>query len=236
MSPVLVPRRSYEPELMDAPLTDPCETARAMRDLARVNRWLGGVRTLWGPMLDLVRRKGLTGFSMLDIGTGGADVPGSIVGMAAAAGIPARAICVDLDAGTIGYAARHASSSRLEFLRADAFALPFRNRALDFVTSSLMFHHFHESDAARLLAEMARVSRRAVIVNDLRRHLVPWTTIRLLVSCAESGMVRHDGPLSVLRGWTMDELTAVASRAGLAGSARIERRFPYRLVLVVETG
>ncbi len=80
--------------------------------------------------------------------------------------------------------------------------------------------------AALLLAELARVARRAVLVNDLERHVVPWAAISLLVPFAESAMVRHDAPLSVLRGWTAAELASVAAAAGLGPSARVSGSSP----------
>src|SRR6185436_20758573 len=108
--------------------------------------------------------------------------------------------------------------------------------SFDFVTSSLVFHHFPEAPAASLLAEMARVARRAVLVNDLERHRVPWAVITVLAALGRNRMVRHDGPLSVLRGWRPHELLTLARSQGLGRRARVSRLFPYRLVLVVERG
>ncbi|HYN26008.1 MAG TPA: hypothetical protein VES69_13285, partial [Pyrinomonadaceae bacterium] len=43
-------------------------------------------------------------------------------------------------------------------------------------------------------------------------------------------LIREDGALSILRSFKPQELTNLASQAGL-DDVRIERRFPYRLVL-----
>ena len=124
----------------------------------------------------------------------------------------------------------------LALLRADGFRLPFPDASFDFVTSSLVFHHFPEAAAAGLLAEMARVARRAVLVNDLERHRVPWAVITVLAALGSNRIVRHDGPLSVLRGWRAHELLTLARSQGLGRRARVSRLFPYKLVLVVERG
>jgi len=244
----LVPPRSYEPEILDRPNHPPAEIARAMRDLSRINRWLGGTSTLWEPLAALIEEHNLRAFTLLDAGTGGGDVPRAVVARAAALGLEARAVGIDLDPVTVSYAAsqthhgptgprgeRQDLSSRIAFVGADALRLPFPDRSFDFVTSSMMFHHFREEAAARLLAELARVARRAVIVNDLERNLVSWAVISVLVPFAESPMVRHDGPLSVLRGWTAAELASVARAAGLGPRSSVLRLFPYRLVLTVRT-
>ena len=43
-------------------------------------------------------------------------------------------------------------------------------------------------------------------------------------------LIREDGALSILRGFRPRELKSLAGRAGLS-RAKVERRFPYRLVL-----
>ena len=54
---------------------------------------------------------------------------------------------------------------------ADAGALPFRDAAFDWATSSLFFHHFDDDGNRRIVAEMRRVAGRAC-VTDLRRNPV----------------------------------------------------------------
>jgi hypothetical protein len=72
-----------------------------------------------------------------------------------------------------------------------------------------------------------------VLVNDLHRHAVAYGSIRALAAMfSKSRMVRHDGPLSVLRAFRPQELLDIARRAGVP--ARVHRSFPYRLVLVAE--
>jgi ubiquinone/menaquinone biosynthesis C-methylase UbiE len=114
--------------------------------------------------------------------------------------------------------------------------LPFAARSFDFVTASLFLHHFQDDDVVRLLSDFARVARRAVIVNDLVRNLVPYYFTRLTGPIlATSFLTRNDGPVSVLRGFTAKELKSLAERAGL-GRLDVKRSFPYRLSLVAQVG
>lgn len=261
----LVPPRSYQPEILDSPGNRYEDLAPALRDIARVNRWLGGSAAVVRPIVRSLRRLNLREFSLLDVGTGGADVPLAVVASAARRGIRVRAVGVDSDPNVVLFAARTVSEHLRHgplpvrpgiagqrttrphgealagegfaplLVRADAFSLPFADSAFDFVACSLFLHHFREEDAARLLAEFARVARRFVVVNDLARHLVPWAAIRFLGALfAESPMFRNDAPLSVLRGWTAAELLEIAAHAGLSAASRVVRLPPYRLVLLVE--
>jgi hypothetical protein len=77
---------------------------------------------------------------------------------------------------------------------------------------------------------MWRMARRVVLVNDLHRHPIAYSSIRMLSAFSKSIMFRHDAPVSVLRAFTANELLAMARRAGIP--ARVHRSFPYRLVLV----
>jgi hypothetical protein len=68
-------------------------------------------------------------------------------------------------------------------------------------------------------------------VIDLHRHPVAYflyTTLGKLI--LHNRLVRHDGALSIQRGFKGDELLALGQRAGLQ-DIRIERHFPGRLVL-----
>lgn len=235
----LVPPRSYRSELLDAPGNRHEDLAPALRDIGRVNRWLGGSSAVVRSVDRIAVRRNLREFTLLDVGTGAGDVPRAVMAHASKRGIEVRGVGIDLDPHIVRIASdpdrSHTSSSRLALIRGDGFALPFRDRGIDFVTSSLFLHHFHEAEASRLIAEFARVARVAVVVNDLARHLVPWAVIRILATLfAESPMFRHDAPLSVLKGWTAGELLSVAEGAGLRNEARIRRFAPYRIVLSVE--
>jgi ubiquinone/menaquinone biosynthesis C-methylase UbiE len=116
-------------------------------------------------------------------------------------------------------------------LQGDALALPFGDGAFDYVFCSLLTHHFREEQGAAILREMRRVARRRVVVLDLHRHPVAYyfytTAGRLFL---RNRLVRSDGALSILRSFTPAELQRVAAQAGWPDS-RIERHFPYRLVL-----
>jgi hypothetical protein len=81
---------------------------------------------------------------------------------------------------------------------------------------------------------MARVARRAAVVNDLTRDWISWAVISGLTAIAGAPMTRNDAPLSVLRGWRPREMMDLAGAAGVRARARVKRLFPYRLVLIVE--
>jgi SAM-dependent methyltransferase len=141
---------------------------------------------------------------------------------------------MDRDRFAAEVAARRAGAhAEVRVVRADATRLPFRTGAFDLVTASMFLHHFDHVGMVRLLAEFRRLARIAVVVNDLRRHRLPWAFIALTAALTRRHPVfRHDAPLSVLRGFTDDELRAAARDAGVP-EPRVERRWPFRLVMTL---
>jgi hypothetical protein len=95
--------------------------------------------------------------------------------------------------------------------------LPFDRHACDVVLLSMTLHHFDEAEQVVVLREAARVARRAVIVNELERCTPNYLGARLLAGTRWRGnrLTRHDGPMSVLRAFTMNELRDLAAAAGL---------------------
>jgi SAM-dependent methyltransferase len=220
-------------ELMDT-ATDPLALERTLRDLAAINRWLGGVRAIRlaiQPWLRSGRR-----LAILDIGCGGGDVAIAVEAFVKKAGASVTVTAIDGNEIIAGIAAaRVRSRSGAHVACADAFMLPFRDATFDIALMSLTLHHFAANDAARVIHEMARVTSRAVVINELERTWANYLGARVLAKTLwrNSPFTRHDGPVSVLRAFTDDEL-ARALDDRLLGPARVHRRFFYRLVAVAE--
>ncbi|MGH7670841.1 MAG: methyltransferase domain-containing protein, partial [Gemmatimonadaceae bacterium] len=80
------------------------------------------------------------------------------------------------------------------------------------------------------------VARRAVIVSDLRRS---WTAMAgfwlLSFPLRFHAITRHDGALSVLRGFTVRELTTIVGEAS-GRAPRVERHLGFRLTAISVAG
>jgi ubiquinone/menaquinone biosynthesis C-methylase UbiE len=225
-------RRINRPELMDE-ASDPGELSGDLTNLERINRFLGG-RSLIRRQLDRVLGRGKIGGTLrvLDVATGGADLPRDVAMRLRRQGVRATILAIDANPVTLSCArARSREYPEVRFLRGDARRLPLRAESCDLVLCSLVLHHFGEEDAQRLLAEMARVARRAVIVNDLRRSPTALVLIWLITRFCRNRMTRYDGPLSVRRAFTPGELRRLAAAAGLTGARVVPQPF-YRQALV----
>jgi len=209
-------QRSFEPEIVDDLGQPESEFAAAYRELTLINRWLGGIRAI-----ERFLPAG-SNLLMLDVAAGGCDVSEAVL-----ARIPCRVVALDLNRRGL----KHARRARP--VVGDAMDLPFPDRSFDVAMASLFFHHLSDADCVSVLAQMWRIAKRRVIINDLHRHAVAYYGIRWLTALfSSSRMVQHDAPVSVQRSFRPADLLKIAERAGIP--ARIYRSFPYRLVLVAD--
>lgn len=221
---MLTPARRRGVEILDDPHVDPVVRQRSLDDVGRSNRWLGGLRAVSLEVRRTVRELG-GDLSLLDVGTGLADIPRCTTRDATQDGVVLTTIGVDA-ARSLLVTARGCLTYAV---CADARTLPFRDQSVDIVICSQVLHHFETPDARRLVGELNRVARRAVIVSDLRRSWIAAIGFWLVsFPLRFSRVTRHDGTVSVLRGFTSAELREIV-RTGTGSDPVIRRRLGYRL-------
>lgn len=224
MRPLLVPPRSLERELLDAPDVDPAVVTRSLRDVARSNTLFGGRSAAIEEFKDVLSELPQCA-SLLDVGTGLGDIPRYAREVADENGIELYAFGLDA-AEELARASRPAVDSAV---CGNALQLPFPNRSVDVVMCSQVLHHFSRPDAVALLREMDRVARVRVIVSDLRRSRIAAVGLWLASFPLRFHAVsRHDGVVSVMRGFTADELLDTVSEA-VTRPAIVRRRRIFRV-------
>lgn len=233
----MVPPRSERAELLDRPGLDPGELAGNLRDLARINRWFGGTRIVLRALERLVAAQPPgADLWVLDVATGGGDVPLVVARWARRRGLRPRIVATDLNRRVLAEARRGtAGEPAIRLVRHDAVALSFRDRSFDVALCSLTAHHLPPDGVALLLHELRRVARLGFVLNDLERSwpgwIAAWLATRLI---SRNRLTRHDGPLSVRRAYTVPELAGLARRASVA--VEVRRAWPFRLVAVGRAG
>lgn len=212
-----LPRAEHAVEMLDGPAPF-ADLAESLTDVARLNALFGGrFITLTQVKYLLARVPRTRRITVLDVGTGGADIPRALVRWARRSRRPIRVIALDRDQATLTIARqRSARYPEIVVLRGDALALPVRAHSVDVAISALTLHHLEPADAVRYLAEMDAAARSGFVVNDLMRsrtgYALVWLATRVLT---RNRMSRHDGPLSVWRSYTPREVRALCEKAGL---------------------
>jgi len=211
--------RRLQRELLDSASPEQAETN--LRDLARINRWFGGHRTLLRLLRNLAGPN--ESFTVLDVGAGSGDMGRSIHSR-----FP-QARVTSLD--RYGHHLLRATPPRVT---ADAFRLPFRPAAFDFVLCSSLLHHFPDREAAELISTLRPLARRALIVLDLERHPLAYRFLPLTRWLLRwTHMTVHDGCISVAAAFRPTELQDLANRAGIAPVRLRTHRPWFRISLIV---
>jgi 2-polyprenyl-3-methyl-5-hydroxy-6-metoxy-1,4-benzoquinol methylase len=202
-----------EPELMDRPQPVSAELECDLHNLRQLNRFFGSY--------SLVRRflrqwiqPGAT-LRILDLATGSGDIPRLIADFSRGKGVDTQIDAVDQQAATVEIA-RNLSGGYPEivFRHADVFQWG-EPGTYDIVLCSLALHHFTEEDAVRLLDHCRELTRRFVLISDLRRGLFATIGVYLLTAIFfRNPMTRYDGRASAARAFSFRELYALAQRAG----------------------
>lgn len=223
-----------EPELMDRPDAAPAELEAALRSLRGLNRFFGS----YALVMRFLRRWIQPGdhLRIADLATGSADIPRRAVDYARAIGASVELVAVDSQPRTIE-SARRLSAAYPEIACECADVLTFGSAAtFDIVICSLALHHFTDTDAVRLLRRCRELSRRFVLVADLRRGILATLGVYLLTALIfRDRMTRADGRTSARRSFTSRELRDLAVRAGWHNFGAANFRFARQAIWLEST-
>jgi SAM-dependent methyltransferase len=217
---------AVEAELLDDPAADPAAVALSLGNIARANRWFGG---RWAVTWALARAlRGLprgTRVTLLDVGTGMGDLPCAARAWGRRRGLDVMPLGLERSR----VAAALARDAGVRTVVGCAGALPFRAGSVDVVLVSQVVHHLSPESTVRLLQALDRTARRAVLVADLRRSTLARLAFRVGAALLRfDHNTRHDGLVSIRRGYTLEELRALMRAAGVP--ARLAARPFWRVV------
>ncbi len=224
-------QRVSKPELLDSVACSPREVERAMRSLDRVNRWFGGVRTTQASIERVAQVTGSRRFSLLEVAAGSGEVPKIVTRNLARQGITVEATLLDRAPSHLPRGTRT--------LVGDALALPFPDEAFDLLSCSLFAHHLEPEPLADFIREALRVSRRALLINDLVRHPAHLALAYAGFPLMRSRVAWLDGLTSVRRAYVPEEIREIVASAFPANAAprvEITRHYLFRMGVIVWKG
>lgn len=216
-------RLAHAPEHLDGPLADLDVLAGNLADLGRINRVFGGValsrRAIEALIGGRVRVEGEP-LRLVDVGTGGADIPMALIRAWRRRGAGVIVTAIDSRPQILQAAAAAqpaiATEADLRLELGDGLDLAYPDDSFDVAHASLVLHHLEPDEAVGLLREMARVAGRGVVINDLSRGWLQWLGAWLtLHAITRNRFTLHDGPLSVRRAYTVAEARQLLRQAGL---------------------
>lgn len=208
--------RQFDPntlELMDRPQPVSAELERDLCNLRQLNRWFGS----YSLIASFLRRWINPGppLRILDVATGSADIPRLVADHARHVGADVQIDALDQQPATLEIAKKLSLDyPNISFIEGNILEWQ-TLESYDMILCTLALHHFSESDAVRVLRRCRDLSRKFVLISDLRRGWVGTIGVHLLTATIfREPMTRFDGRLSVARAFSFAELGELAKQAG----------------------
>ena len=221
--------RSYQKELLDRDDIPFEDIRQNMQELNFINTWLGGhaITTEAFKMLCGNKKQ----ISVCEIGCGGGDNLLAIEKWCNKNGINVQLTGIDMKPECIIFAeGRTAFSSPVKWITSDYHKVSFPTKP-DIIFSSLFCHHFTDEELIFQLQWMNENAQAGFFINDLQRHFLAYYSIKILSRVfSKSYLVKNDAPLSVLRGFTKNELQHLLEQAAIKGF-EVKWKWAFRWVV-----
>jgi 2-polyprenyl-3-methyl-5-hydroxy-6-metoxy-1,4-benzoquinol methylase len=217
--------------LMDRADASPAELEAALRSLRGLNRYFGSHRIVMRFVRRWIRRGDRC--RVLDLATGSADIPRIVADHARRVGAQVEIVAVDFQPTTLETARRmSADYPEISCVQDDVLTF-WAEQPFDIVICSLALHHFSDEDAVTLLRRARELSRRYVLISDLRRGWLALAGVYLLtVFVFRDPMTRQDGRVSAARAFTSEEMRELARRAGWQNFGAANFRFARQAIWI----
>ncbi len=207
-------KRSGQKELIDRYDIPFADIQQNLKELDLINTKLGGHN------ITIKGFKGLAGqrktISVCEIGCGGGDNLNAIYRYSSKKHMHVKFTGIDINASCIAYARKNTAIPGENYIVSDYKNVDFGSDRPDIIFTSLFCHHFSDEELISMLQWMKANSSLGFFINDLHRHRVAYHFIRLTSKLfSRSYLVKNDGPVSVLKGFTKDEWRIILNKAGI---------------------
>ena len=224
--------RSTQKELLDKDDIPFEDIRRNMVELNTINTLLGGHAITVAGVKALIETRESKPLVICEIGCGGGDNLAAIAdglklekGDLELIGLDIKKEC--LQAAAEAYPEIGARWIERDYRKMSFYQLP------DIVFSSLFCHHFTQQQLVEQMQWMYQNSNEGFFINDLHRHPLAYYSIKLITWLfSRSYLVRNDAPVSVLRGFTKKEWTAILRQAGISNYS-ITWKWAFRYLIIV---
>lgn len=230
--------RSYELEIMDDLEMEGEELASTLRQIAVINRWLGGSSVTLAGVKKLLKGIYVSDktLKIIDMGCGGGESLRLIADWGRKTGQKLELIGIDANLYTIDYAREQCKAySEIRFEQLNVFSEGFANLSFDIALCNLFLHHFTEVEIGVLLKTMTKSATIGIVINDLQRnylayYLFHWLTLAL----GASKMVRYDGKLSIRRAFKKKEIEQLLANSHVT-HYDIQWKWAFRYQVIIHS-
>lgn len=225
-------KRSIQNELIDSENIPGELFHKNLRELDFLNRNFGGhAISLFGlkKLVNFKREK----YTIADLGCGSGDILKYFADWLRKNKIGADLVGVDKNPYAIKYLNSHCSNyPEITGIHSDYTTFLTNSPPVDIIHCSLFCHHLNDKEFTDLLRQLKSFSKFGFIINDLQRSKWAYFAVKLFTILLNgSSLSKNDGPVSVLRGFTLPELHSFMERAGIH-QYRIFKKWAFRFLII----
>lgn len=215
--------------MMDRPQPVSPELQRDLERLRQLNRWLGSYRLVLGFMRHWIKPGAQ--MRVADLATGSGDIPRLIADYARKISAHIEIAAFDRQPATLEVATKlSAGYPEIRYHEANILECNF-GQSYDIVLCTLVLHHFSNEDALTVLRRCRELSRRFVLVSDLRGGFFLQAGVYLLTEVIfREPMTRFDARLSAQRAFSFSEMRGLAVWAGWENFGHKKFRFARQAI------
>lgn len=118
------------------------------------------------------------------------------------------------------------TANKVLFYRQQQEQLNLPENNVDIILATLVCHHIEDKDLINFFQQALQISRKAVLINDLHRHIIAYYFYKLFSPIFRNRLINHDGLISIKRGFTRQEWKLLLEKANIK-QFTIKWRFPF---------
>lgn len=204
--------RSQEIELMDDLNIGGALLYDTVDKIARINRLLGGQRAQIKGVDRLLKNIDTNQqIRIVDLGCGNGAMLRALALYGRKNKLKLDLLGLDANGHTVAYAEKLSIDfNEISYQKVDVFSNDFDTITYDIAIATLFIHHFNDGEISSLVQQLSAKANYGVIINDLHRHQLAYYLFGLFSLFYGNKMTRHDGAISILRGFKKQELVALA--------------------------
>jgi SAM-dependent methyltransferase len=227
--------RTTSTEIMDDFSLEGEELREALDKIASINQLLGGNKVTLDGIQQLLGNVSLNEtITIVDIGCGNGDMLRTLAQYAEKSGLVFELIGIDANGFTVNHAQQlSAEYENISFRYEDIFDPSFKEVKADLFLCTLTLHHFKNEEIEYLLPLFYKNARLGIVINDLQRSGLAYRLFQLLCFVFRLNMMsREDGLISILRGFTKEELIRFSNQMNFnKWSIRWRWAFRYQWII-----
>ncbi len=228
--------RSGERELMDDFHGNIVTLEAVLSDISRVNKILGGNRITIHAVAQLMAAHPKEHYTILDVGCADGAMLKAIAEYCRNKGIVADLIGIDLNADALILATKAlADYPEIRFMQQDVLTLGEFQLDCDILTTTLMTHHFTDSQLTVLLRQFTRLASMGIVINDLHRSRLAYYLFKIFsLVFLTTRTARIDGLISIRKGFKKKDLLQFSRRLPEMQHS-IQWKWAFRYLWIMQT-